>query len=324
MMVIVFFIAANNLWAKTAQPPGVFIPYWQIGKKIKATPSGQFIYFGITPGKTGIDTTDEGYKKILTPTADQKNALLVIRMTEQTMVNAVLNDTQKQQRIANQAVQIARGHNFRGLILDLEVSGLANEKTVNQITALVKQLFNRTKANKLSFSLLLFGDHFYRSRPYNLEALQKYVDRFYIMAYDLHKPFGTPGPNFPLRKGETFDYDLTSAIDQFTPTIPPDKLIVVFGMYGYDWIVDGKKRPLKKAKSLTLVQIKKKYLQSCSWKNCVIKRDEVSAETEVNYVDEAGRLHIVWFEDEQSVEKKIAFLKTRGVSNFAFWAWGYY
>jgi spore germination protein YaaH len=102
-------------------------------------------------------------------------------------------------------------------------------------------------------------------------------------------------------------------------------------MYGYEWTVDEKKRPIAPAKSLSLNEIRKKYLDSCEWQDCIIKRDELSEETEINFVQSEIQndfaylyYHIVWFEDETSVKKKIDYLKTKGINSFAYWAYTYY
>ena len=120
------------------------------------------------------------------------------------------------------------------------------------------------------------------------------------MAYDFHKSIGEPGPNFP-----------SEYFDEFINKIPSNKLTIIFGMYGYDWIVDDKDRPIKPAQSLTLNQIKSKHSNYCNEERC-------------EFVDENKRRHIIWYENEESVSKKIKYLKSRGVGSFAYWAAGYF
>lgn len=320
----------------------IFVPYWQMNddsinidkeeitftspvipsmEKIKTT---QTIYFGITANSHGIDTTESGYKHIIHIPSDQKDTLLVFHLSNTTILETILSDDTLFHNLSKDVIHIARKYNYNGILLDLEIQGIPTDKTIEQITSFVDRLSNELKQVKLTYAMTLFGDQFYRHRPYDLKALQKSVDHFYIMAYDLHKATGEPGPNFPLQKGTMTEYDLSQAIDQFISFIPSRKITVVFGMYGYDWIVDAKKRPIKKAQSLTLAHIKKNFIDTCSWKNCVVKRDVLSEETEINYVEPPLTYHIVWFEDEQSVEKKIQALLKKGIVHYAFWAWGYY
>ncbi len=330
----------------------LFIPYWNVDKNettftppfissLKMIKTSRIIYFGITanshgvdpdlirPDSTqtrqiGVDTTESGYKNLIHIPPDQKDALLVFHLSNTTILETMLSDDKLFQNVTKEVTRIAHKYNYHGILLDLEIQSLPTDKTVEQITSFVQRFSNQLKLTKLTFAMTLFGDQFYRHRPYDLEALQKSVDHFYIMAYDLHKTKGESGPNFPLKKGSTSDYDLLQAIDQFTTILSPEQITVVFGMYGYDWIVDEKKRTIKKAKSLTLAHIKKNFLGKCSWKKCVIRRDALSEETEINYVEPPLTYHIVWFEDEQSVDKKIQALLKKGIVHYAFWAWGYY
>jgi len=81
-------------------------------------------------------------------------------------------------------------------------------------------------------------------------------------------------------------------------------------------------------------EIKKKFIEKCGFKNCVIKRDAISKETEINYIissptpDEQNIFridyHIVWFEDEESVKVKTEYLKEQGIGSVSYWASGYF
>jgi spore germination protein YaaH len=144
-----------------------------------------------------------------------------------------------------------------------------------------------------------------------------------IMAYDLHKARGEPGPNFPLRGRETYGYDLESLVSDMSG-VPPEKLTVIYGMYGYDWTVDEKKRPFRQAKSVTLAQVKKNYIDQCAAINCVTTRDKSAAENEIDFVDKQAQYHVIWFEDMESSKQKTVFLNQKGIGSIAFWAYGYF
>ena len=158
-----------------------------------------------------------------------------------------------------------------------------------------------------------------------MKSLETYADSFLIMMYDLHKAAGEPGPNFPLSEGVDSDYDMKKATADFLKFTPSEKITVIFGLYGYDWTLGPQGKPLKAATPLTLNKIKPWFLgKNCQYKNCLITRDDSSKETKITYTDDLGKNHIIWFEDEKSIEDKIDFLKTQGISNFSFWANGYY
>jgi spore germination protein len=130
-----------------------------------------------------------------------------------------------------------------------------------------------------------------------------------IMAYDFHKSYGEPGTNFPYE-------DFKKMINDYLEFVPAEKLTIIFGMYGYDWTLkDGK--PLRPAEALTLNQIRSKFSDR-------IKTDPISREKNISYIDDDGYDHVVFFEDEESAEVKINYLKEKGIGSIAFWAWGYF
>lgn len=326
-------LSKSSLLAQARQI-SLFLPYWNLPKKntplktpsiasLNKINSVRPIYFGITANKQGINKHESGYQNLKKITTNQ-DSLLTLRLTNQDLTQEMLEDPKLQTKIINETAIIARDYEFSGLLLDLELSSLPTQQLINQINNFVFKLSNRLTSFNLTLTMTLYGDQFYRPRPYDVRFLNKYVDKFFIMAYNFHKIYGSPGPNFPLAKGQRFNYDLQTAIHDFTSIIPAEKLTFVFGMYGYDWTVDEQQRPIKAASSLTLNQIKKKFLQNCSFNSCVIKRDRLAQETEISYTENPNRFHKIWFEDEISVAKKIEFLKSKNIVSYAFWAYGYY
>ncbi len=307
----------------------VFIPYWSITStepvyvlpSIPTLPSvaDKQIYFGVQPGAKGLDTTDAGYKNI-----PETATILTLRMLDSDQNLDILDNKSRQQTLIQETVDLAKEHNMSDILLDFELSAIPFTSLQNQISEFVHVFSTIARQNNIRPSMALYGDHFYRVRPFDLPVIKDDIDMFYVMSYDLHKAKGNPGPNFPLEGKDTYGTDMKSSVSKFLEVLPPEKITIVFGMYGYDWIVDEQKRPTKTARALPLTDIKKDFIDECTWKNCVVKRDDISAETEVNYIDESLNYHILWFEDETSVGKKIDYLKSVGITNYSFWVWGYY
>jgi len=304
----------------------IFVPYWTMkGGLSDLNQYDNLFYFGLNGGSEGIDKNDPGLQKIsdfMDKTPLNKAKFLTIKISEW---------DENRQKIISDAVDIAKQYKFSGVVLDLELNSLFSDQVKNQITDFV-QLFSATlKKENMKLYVALYGDTFYRKRPYDVLPIAKSADQILIMAYDFHKVGGEPGPNFPFTDSQKYGYDFQTMVDDFQKFVPQDKLAVIFGLYGYDWMVDEKKRPIKPAKALTLDEIRPKFLEKCQWQDCLVKRDNKSKETEVDYVvsnvvDNYGYLdyHVVWFEDEESVNVKIDYLKTKGIGNIAYWAWGYF
>ena len=340
----------NQLRGRGRFETTIFVPEWQINQlesvesvEISQSPLNQYqrvIYFG---GEENFDI----FNKIKRLQQNFKGELwFTVKITE-------IPDKKNRSSIVENTVNIAKKYNLQGVALDLEINSLPTDDLVGQINNFVQDFRDRVKIEDLKLAVILYGDIFYRVRPFDVKFLAENSDEVMIMAYDFHKSYGEPGPNFPFEGREKYGYDFKTMINDFLKFVEIEKLTVIFGMYGYDWQVDEKKRPIKQAKALTLKQIKGKFLTMASWQrsnkndipffaressclfdNCLIKRDDLSKEIEINYVvsskqaDEQGiyRLdyHIVWFEDEESVKIKTNFLKEKGIGSIAYWAWGYF
>jgi len=315
----------------------IFLPYWTLeGNTLPLNGYSRVIYFGIISNGTGIDTTDPGYKKLKSFDTSVSPGLqkhLTIQMTSSDTNLAILNNEKEQVAIISETIQTAQQYGFSGIVLDFELFSLFDNSIPQKINSFVEKFYQSAKQEKLSFAVTLYGDVFYRKRPYDVKFLADHCDEIMIMAYDFHKAIGEPGPNFPLSGKEKYGYDLKVMVDEFLAVIPKEKLSIIFGMYGYDWTVDEKKRPLRRADPLSDNDIRKKYLDNCNTKDCVLIHDDLSKETEIDYVgavtfDEQGlassQNHIIWFEDENSARAKQEYLKSRGITSYSYWAAGYF
>lgn len=304
----------------------LFVPYWSFTKAIDTEGFDTILYFGISANANGVDTNDVGYKKLeqFASVVDGKEKLLVVRMINSESNSKVLDNRKTQQKIIEESIAIATKYGFTGIVFDFEINALAFPSVVSNITNFYKSFYTKAKNANLSFSITIYGDTFYRARPYDMKAIAGFADTIYIMAYDFHKSRGNPGPNFPLFGKETYGYDMESLLDDFSKNIPLEKVTTIFGLFGYDWTVDDKKQSINAGVPLSFAEINKKYLQNCTEKDCVVKRDSTSLETEITYTDEDGGKHVIWFEDLESMKKKKAFLQTKGLNATAVWAYSYY
>lgn len=333
----------------------VFVPYWEIASQLESeesfdhgllNPYDRLIYFGIESNINGIHDSRfriQEWKQFIEGDAVARDWWMTVIMTNTDVNLEILKDKNSWEKIISESVDLAVENKFNGIVLDLEMSVLPFDNVMAEITDFAKEFSVKTHEKNLKFAMTIYGDVFYRQRPYDIKALNNFTDEFMVMAYDFHKSRGEPGPNFPLDRrslGEggskiDYGYDFKTMTNDFLASIPSDHLTIIFGMYGYDWQVDEKKRPLTQAKALSLSEIKKKFFNDsesgCSWENCVISRDSVSKETEINYVnsqvvDNYGYIdyHIVWYEDEESVKLKQEYLLEKGIDSIGYWAYGYF
>ncbi len=306
----------------------IFVPYWTVGNsELSVEDYESVIYFGIAPNieATGLSSQDEErLRSFNTFVPEGKTKILAVRMIGNDLNTAVLDSKKLQEKVIRDSIGAAVTNKFDGIVLDLEMSAIPFDSLVSQISGFVRDFSKSVKAEDLIFSLAIYGDVFYRARPFDMKELSGYTDEVLIMAYDFHKANGNPGPNFPFGGGGTYGYDYKELTGDFLEIFPPEKLTMIFGMYGYDWVVDEGGKSQGEARALSYNEIRQKFLDKCEFEKCERGRDRESGEAFVRYVDEAGERHVVWYEDVESVERKKEFLLERGISSFNYWAYGYF
>lgn len=306
----------------------LFVPYWTMGKDIiDITGYDQLVYFGVTVDTNGINTDDQGYKNLDTffaKTTTSSKRLLGVRMINSDSNTTVLENSSLQKKIITETIQLAKDKGFDGVVLDFEISAIGFDTLTKEISNFETQFAASVKENSFPFYATVYGDTFVRLRPFDVSVIANASDGIMIMAYDYHKASGDAGPNFPLHGTSDDPYDMVAMISDFAKKVPAKKLMVIFGLYGYDWQLDDQKRSTGQAVALSDYKIQQKFLTNCQLAQCKITRDTTSAETEITYRDASFHNHVVWFEDMQSVEKKIAFLKTQGIFSFGYWAYSYF
>lgn len=304
----------------------VFVPYWSFDKEIDAG-NLPLIYFGIGVNSQGVDVAEHGYKKLspfLNLTKENREKTLTVRMVDKDINSEVLKSLSLQEKIATQSVAIASDSGFAGILLDFETSALGFESTTRNITNFYKLFSDSAKKEDLKFYVTLYGDTYFRTRPYNVKQIGEMSDKVFIMAYDFSKARGNPGPNFPLKDTNLYGYDFSKMVDDFQKDVDNKKLVVVLGYFGYDWRVDGSNNSLATGSSLSTLEITNGFIKDCKYKLCSLRRVQNTDEPSITYTDENNENHIIWFEDEVSISKKKEFLKTKGILQTASWAYSYY
>ncbi|MGH7245730.1 MAG: glycoside hydrolase family 18 protein [Candidatus Levyibacteriota bacterium] len=303
----------------------LFVPYWTLASLDKRIYQ-KLIYFGITANTTGIDTAEDGYKnigKFISLTSKNQETLLAVRLINTDVNQKLLDDPTFRQKIISQSIEIAKQYAFNGIILDLEIHAFPFDSVIKTISDFNADFYKNFKENSLSYFVSFYGDTFYRARPYDVSSFAKNSDGIFILAYDLHKANGDPGPNFPISRSVDGEYDLKQMIADFQKDVPTKKLSVVFGLFGYDWKVNDKNQAQGTATSESSLFFAGKFKNICTLTACTVRRDTLSTETTAAYND-ANSSHIVWFDDMQSVKEKTAFLNTKGIFSIAFWANSYF
>ena len=311
---------------------GVFVPYWgvQNGTQYTTVPLNNVLisklyYFGVTLNKDGsINKTDAGYTKLSTfkATEGDGTTYLVIRLVEVSTIDALLNSKNLSRTAATNSTTLANQYGFDGILIDLEYSALATNKTKKTITSTLREFANVAHENNLTISATLFGDTFYRGRPYDVKTLSGILDEVIVMVYDFHKSKSLPGPLFPYNALK-YGYSYKQLVDDFLQFVPTNKLTLTYGFYGYQWRVDSKNRPIKPgvAKPYRAIEGEK---NGCIKPTCIITIDSTSKELLLKTKNDDDSWSLLYSETPDSIQTKINYAQQYGVSSFAIWAFGYY
>lgn len=306
----------------------IFVPYWADLSQQPSSSYDRYIYFGLSIDQKGIKRDDTGYQQMqnfLSFVPDDAKKLLCIRMIDRDLNAEILEDSHSWDAIVTDVLTIAQENQFDRVVLDLEVGLMAFGSYTENITPFTQAFYKQLSQHNIPLAFAIYGDTFFRKRPYTIEELNPFVDEFMIMAYDFSKSFGNPGPNFPYTDTEQeYHYSFQQMIQDYLNFVEPEKISVIFGMYGYHWVVDKQDRALKQADAITLHEVQSKYGETCSEAQYGMKRDSASMESVVTFYDEEGYKHIIWYEDEESSAAKMDYLKQQGIGDVVFWAWGYF
>ena len=211
-----------------------------------------------------------------------QKSLLTVRMLDTDTNLAILENASSQLLVISQTLELVEKYGFDGVVLDLEVGVLSTDSVRKQITDFAEEFSSQAQTADQEFYMTIYGDTFYRTRPYDVKKLATYIDGLYVMAYDFHKSRGEPGPNFPfgsppdggsLRaspsdslRASQHDYSFQTMISDFSSVVPREKLNIIFGMYGYDWTLGAQGKPLKSATAISLTEIEYDILLNCTHK----------------------------------------------------------
>jgi spore germination protein len=223
----------------------------------------------------------------------------------------ILNDQQVQEKFLNNIVATAKKYGFRDIHFDFEYLRPEDREAYNQFLRKAKQRFSQ-EGWLLSTALApkIRADQkgrWYEGHDY--KAHGEIVDFVVIMTYEWGYSGGPPMPVSPIGPvRQVLEYAITE--------IPPNKILMGQNLYGYDWTLPFKEGDIAKALSpQQAIQLAVKY-------NTNIQYDYNSQAPYIDYVDENGKQHKVWFEDARSIQAKFNLLKELNLRGMSYWKLG--
>lgn len=207
--------------------------------------------------------------------------------------------------LVDNIVRIIENNGYDGVNIDLE--GLPAEAKAGY-NAFLKELGARLKARSKLLTVAIpaktgdAGNSW--SGAYDYRTIGRLADYVVIMTYDEHWIGGPPGPvaSLPWVK---------RVIDYSVSTIPPQKVLMGVGCYGYDWPAGQNGKTVKWKDLPGLIK---------SYGN--VKWDNYYSVPYLTYTKN-GVYHQVWFENQYSLAIKLKLAENYGLGGIAMWRLGF-
>ena len=230
----------------------------------------------------------------------------------------LFTNSEAQAELLRQVPEWLALHQADGVIIDFEEVPGSLSKPFNQW--LVK-LAHTLRGKGYQTAVCLYAVDF--GHVFDLPLLKDALDLFVIMGYDYYYAGSrTTGPVAPLASSQgILPYNLKSSVDYYlTQGAPAHKLVLALPRYGRQWKAASTQLPahnLGFVKSWTIGEATAAHLPDSS-------SIEPQAQSMVyRSRNTAGHYLQLWYDDEETLEAKAEWAKTKGLAGVGWWALGY-
>lgn len=315
-----------------------FLPYWLISKADKDYSKyiTTLTYFGLTVNRDGtiqklanLQEEEPGWttlKKNEFKKYNAKQSLLVISGDDGVIGDLIADPVTSANNLVADVAPIMKENKFTDLNLDIESFMDASQSARVNFTLFVAQVTKLVKEQKLgTVTLDLIPISLVKSKLYDAKALGTVVDRVVLMTYDYHYTGSfTSGANAPVGgAGETLEYDTETAVREAIKVIPAGKILLGIPLYGYGWETiraEPESATIPGGSSIASVRRVADLLTSCA--TCSAQLDPVAREPYLIY-KENDYYNQIYFENEASMQEKVAMAQKYHLGGVALWALGY-
>ncbi|MBS6367596.1 MAG: LysM peptidoglycan-binding domain-containing protein [Clostridiales bacterium] len=221
----------------------------------------------------------------------------------------LLTSPERQQRLANQVVQVIVQRGYQGLDLDFEYVGPDYAEAYVSFAAMLK-----ARVQDLGIPLIIaLAPKTYADQPgvlyegHNYRLLGEQADAVLLMTYEWGYSYGPPMAVSPLQS-------VRSVLDYAITEIPPEKIFLGFPNYAYDWTL-----PFEAGGNRARVISHEMAVELAVRYGVEIQYDEASATPYFFYQPEDGVVHEVWFEDARSTQAKLLLIEEYGLRGVGYW-----
>ena len=220
------------------------------------------------------------------------------------IISEILNDSTLRKKHIQQIIKIAKEVNADGIDIDYEKI-YAEDK--NKFSQFIKELSGILHDQNMTLSVTVqqkTEDHQRQGAgAIDWHEISKHADQIIIMCYNYSSKTSKPGPICPL-------FWLRDIIKFAKSQIPTEKICIALGLYGYDW----SEKDCKSVNFRKVIELVKENSATLFW-------DSESQSPYFSY-SKSGLQHEVWFENQESILKKIQLVKRYRIDHVAIWHLG--
>jgi spore germination protein len=223
----------------------------------------------------------------------------------------VLRNLEIQNRIINQVLSIATQKGYRGINIDFEYIYPEDRESYIQF---LRNLVNKAKANGLLVVTALAPKRsatqkglLYEAHDY--AAHGQIVDFSILMTYEYGWSGGPPMAVAPPNQ-------VRQVLEYAVSVMPRNKIMMGMPLYGYDWTLPY----VPGGAWAKRVSTQQAYILAAE-KGGSIQYDQSSQSPYFHY-REAGKYHVVWFEDARSMQAKFNLIKEFRLRGGSYWELG--
>jgi cellulose synthase/poly-beta-1,6-N-acetylglucosamine synthase-like glycosyltransferase/spore germination protein YaaH/peptidoglycan/xylan/chitin deacetylase (PgdA/CDA1 family) len=219
-------------------------------------------------------------------------------------VHRIINNRAKREKLISDLINILEKNKFAGVNIDLEE---LKETSDESFVAFQKELYEKLHARKL----LVTQDVIPFNEDYNYEALSRFNDFLFVMAYDEYSSGTKPGPIAEQKWIE-------AAMDQALKKIPSQKVVLGLAAYGYDWPVEEAATDPADVAVMTYQDA----LSAAKEAQAKIDFDNDTYNLSFSYYDDENILHQAYFTDAATTFNAMRFATESELAGVALWRLG--
>ncbi len=334
-----------------------FLPSWSAAKEVKFDTANltQIIYFGfgvnangeiIRFGNDGNETLEwvyfnSPYFKKIREDAKKSNTKILVAIknfdneqssssNEQSSssnenIDDLISNPYLSDKFINQLVSLVKTNQLDGINIDFEYFTDSNFPTFKYLNAFFTRLSETLKAENPNYiiSADFYAGSVASDPAYDMVKLGQVLDQIILMGYDYSTAASSQAtPVAPLFSNEG-QPSIDHSISSLKGRVSFDKVVLAIPFYGYEWQTinnDFQSQTIPQTGALATYDRITRLINSRN--DIEINWDNKSQTPWITYY-QSGANKQIYFENEQSISKKLDYIKKTNLAGVGIWAIGY-